>query len=198
VFGGRGRQMGAVGCAVVATALTAACSGRSPEGGRSPAVTTAVVAPTTHSTTASPLTTAPAPSTNVRSVAVEVYLAMWADMVEAGQTADFQSPKLADHAASQALLLLSGSLRSAHEKNLVIKGQPALTPRAIGVTPASSPVAVSIVDCVDDTQWLNYTQDGRLQNTTPGGKHRTTATVGLLNRRWMVTRLQIGEVGTCT
>lgn len=132
------------------------------------------------------------------AAAIAVYLAMWADMVEAAKTADYQSPRLSDHAASQALLLLTGSLRKAHEQNVVIKGDPALSPRVIGVTPATHPVAVSILDCIDDSRWLNYTRDGELQNGTPGGKHRTTATVGFLDDRWMVTQLQIGEVGSCS
>jgi hypothetical protein len=135
--------------------------------------------------------------TGVGDAAVAVYKAMWDDVVAAATTADFQSPRLADHAASQALLLLSGSLRKANQQSLVIRGKPTLSPHVTAVAPSTRPVAVSILDCVDDSRWLNYTRDGRLQNKAPGGKHRTTATVGLLGGQWLVTRLQIGEVGTC-
>ena len=72
-----------------------------------------------------PVTVSPSrPGADVRATAVAVYLAMWSDMVEAGHTADHQSPKLAQHAASQALQLLYGGLLRAHQKNVVIKESP--------------------------------------------------------------------------
>lgn len=129
---------------------------------------------------------------------MDVYLAMWADMVEAAKTSDYVSPRLDDHATAQALVLLSGALRKAHDKGLVIKGTPRFSPRVTGQTPQEHPVAVSLQDCMDDSDWLNYRNDGQLQNDVPGGRHRATATVGFLDGRWVVTRLQIGEVGTCT
>lgn len=135
---------------------------------------------------------------DVRTNAVTVYLAMWADMVEAGKTANYQSARLADHATSQALQVLYQGLLDAHNKKLVIKGQPTFSPSVTGVTPAVNPVAVTLSDCVDGTNWLNYTADGSLQDDTPGGKHRTTATVGRLNGRWLVTHLTVAGVGTCS
>ena len=148
--------------------------------------------------TAGAVSTSPTGSPDVRTTAVAVYLAMWADMVEAAKTSDYTSPRLDDHAAAQALILLSGALRKAHDSQLVVKGTPRFSPRVIGQTPPVNPTAVSVQDCMDDSDWLNYRPDGRLQNDVPGGRHRATATVGFLNGRWVVTRLQIGEVGTCT
>ncbi|HEX2805473.1 MAG TPA: hypothetical protein VHN80_04825 [Kineosporiaceae bacterium] len=198
MFLGRGGKMGVACCVVVAAALTAACSGRSSEGGRSPAATTATVVPTSFSTAASPSSVVSASSGNVRAVAVEVYLAMWADMVEAGKTADFQSPRLARHAASQAWQLLYGGLRSAHQDGVVLRGEPTFAPQATGAIPAASPVAVSLVDCMDSTHWREYLASGQLKDNKPGGKHRATATVGLLDGIWKVTRLHVEDVGTCT
>jgi hypothetical protein len=143
----------------------------------------------------SPTSSAPPTGSRSPSAAIDTYRAMWADMIHAAETSDYQSPRLAEHATSQALLLLSGSLRKAHDRKVVAKGTPVLSPQVTGGT--ASQVAVPILDCVDATKWLNYTTDGRLQNDTPGGKHRTTATVGWIDGRWMVTRLAIGEVGSC-
>lgn len=122
---------------------------------------------------------------------------MWADMVTAGRTADYESPALAKHAASQALQLLVSGLYQAHKKNLVIKGEPTLDPRVTALTPTDNPVAATIADCFDDTHWLNYKPNGQLQDDVPGGKHKTTATVGLLDGTWKVTKLQVQGVGTC-
>jgi hypothetical protein len=135
-------------------------------------------------------------------VAVQVYLAMWTDMVAAGKTADYRSPHLADHAASQALLLLSQGLLSDHQDGVVLKGQLTSSPHATGVSTVPGtpgPVAVSIVDCLDSTHWLEYNaSNGQLKDNKPGGKHLTTATVGLLNGTWKVTKLTIQDLGTCT
>ncbi|HEY6798310.1 MAG TPA: hypothetical protein VI248_26830 [Kineosporiaceae bacterium] len=132
-----------------------------------------------------------------RAVALATYRAMWADMVEAGKTADYQSPALARHAAQQALQLLVSGLYDAYKDNVVMKGQPTFDPQVTSLTPADHPVAVSISDCMDGTHWLNYKRTGELQDNTPGGRHRATATVGLLDGAWKVTHLQVQGVGTC-
>jgi hypothetical protein len=199
---GRTRTPIRIAATCLTTAILAACSSGSHPGPASPTNSAATVTTAGHGLEATPdATDSPSPSaspTDVRAIAVDVYRAMWQDMVEAGKTADYSSPRLADHATSQALQLLYQGLLAAHQQNLVIKGEPHFAPTVTGVTPASSPVAVSITDCMDDTRWLNYTRDGRLQNNNPGGKHHTTATVGLLNGRWMVTRLQVAGIGTCS
>ena len=75
----------------------------------------------------------------------------------------------------------------------MIKGQPRFAPNVTSTTPN----AVALTDCVDGTEWLNYGPDGNPQNDAPGGKHHTTATVGLVNGRWLVTQLAVGATGTC-
>jgi hypothetical protein len=182
--------------------MTGACSHASPRPGASRVTSS----PTGQSAGTPGAATAPSEasssgsssaSPDVRAIAVDVYLAMWADMVEAAKTSDYASPRLTDHATSQALQLLSGALRKAHDQQLVAKGTPRFSPHVTGVTPQERPVAVSLEDCMDGSDWLNYRLDGTLQNDVPGGKHRATATVGYVDGRWMVTRLTIGEVGSC-
>jgi hypothetical protein len=183
-----------------AVVAAAGCSGSSSDAGRTPSVTSLGTTSASSGTTSPPpaSSTSASASPDVRTTAVDVYLAMWADMVEAAKTSDYASPRLADHAAGQALQLLSGALRTAHDKKLVAKGTPRFSPKVTGLTPQVHPVAVSLQDCMDGSDWLNYRLDGQLQNDVPGGRHRATATVGFLNGRWVVTRLQIGEVGTCS
>jgi len=188
-------------CLIASVAVpAAACSTSSPSASGPTSTLPTRTAASTSATAPSSTTTSQSPSASrdVRTIAVEVYLAMWADMVEAAKTSDYTSPRLADHAAAQALLLLSGAPRRAHDSQLVAKGTPKFSPTVIGVTTPEHPVAVSLQDCMDDSGWLNYHLDGRLQNNVPGGRHRATATVGLLNGRWVVTRLETGEVGTCS
>jgi hypothetical protein len=198
----RRRRAAVVVCGVGLVAALAGCDSGSPAGRSAPGLPTGGrTAPTL--TSAPPVSSAASSgssgsSGDVRAIAVAVYLAMWADMVDASTTSDYQSPRLAQHAASQALLLLYDTLLADHRAGIVAHGQPTLHPTATGMTPAVDPVAVSIVDCVDDSRWLDYTTSGQLKNNVPGGKHHTTATVGYLNGGWRVTTLQVGRVGTCT
>src|SRR5689334_11805499 len=132
--------------ACLATGALAAATGcsTSASGGRASSSTSPGTTSATSATTAPPSATSTSTSPDVRTIAVDVYLAMWADMVEAAKTSDYASPRLADHAAGQALQLLSGALRTAHDKQLVAKGTPRFSPKVTGLTPQVHPVAVSL------------------------------------------------------
>jgi hypothetical protein len=184
----------AVWLAVCMAFVPAGCSSTSPGAGRSPSSTPSA---TPSDTTSGTTSATPSGTADARTIAVNTYLAMWADVVEAAKTSDYDSPRLADHADMQALLLMTGALRSAHQNKVVAKGTPRFSPQVTKVTPPDNPIAVSLKDCVDGRDWLNYRLDGRLQNDVPGGHRLTTATVGLLKGRWVVTRLEIGKAGTC-
>ena len=124
---------------------------------------------------------------------------MWADMVEAAKTSNYSSPRLTAHAAGQALQLLYGGLRSASQDGIVTVGKPTFSPQVTAVTPTANPVAVTIVDCMDSSQWREFVAStGKPKDDQPGGKHRSTATVGLLQSTWKVTQLHVEGVGTCS
>ena len=180
-----------VGLVALVPLLLSGCSASSSSTGATPAGSTGPSESTSAITSSSPT------FASVETRALATYRAMWADMVTAGRTADYESPLLAKHAASQALQLLVSGLYEAHKKNVVIKGEPALNPRVTALTPADNPAAATIADCFDDSHWLNYKPNGQLQDDVPGGKHNTTATVGNLDGTWKVTRLQVQGVGTC-
>jgi hypothetical protein len=114
-----------------------ACSGGASTGSPSRSLpTSASTAPVTASSRTGETASTSDAAADPRAVALTTYRAMWADMVEAGKTADYQSPTLAHHAAGQALQLLVSGLYDAHKGNVVIKGEPALNPQATGVTSA--------------------------------------------------------------
>ena len=186
---------------LVSLAAACGCSSGMPDQVPSPAPTL-VVSPAVSAkgTTSAPAATGDAAEgADAADGAVRAYRAMWADMVEAGTTADYRATRLGDHATSQAWQLLYGGLMSAHDDGVVLRGEPTFTPRVTGLTPADHPVAVSIVDCMDSTRWREYSAaTGSLRDDKPGGKHHATATVGLLQGAWKVTQLHVDGVGTCT
>ena len=118
---------------------------------------------------------------------------MWGDVVVAARTSDAGHSRLDDHAEGGALQLLRYMMRKNKEQGVVTKGQPKFAPM---VTKARGSTVI-IQDCADDSRWLQYTEDGSLEDDVPGGHHRVDATVSKHGGRWLVESLYIGEVGTC-
>jgi hypothetical protein len=152
-----------------------------------------------HSPSFSALATSPSPSVAevARRDALAAYQAMWTDMAAAARTADYRSPLLPQHAAKAALSLLVRGLYTDKRLGIVVKGHPVTNPRVASLSPPSNPTTAQIVDCFDDTHWLNYKVTGGLQNNVPGGLHHTTATVAKINGAWKVTRVHVEASGTC-
>jgi len=135
---------------------------------------------------------------NARGDAIGAYDAMWQDMAAAARTADYQSPRLAQHAAGDALSLLTRGVYTNRVRGVVVKGQPVTHPTVTSLKPSTEPTTAIISDCFNDTNWLNFmASTGQLQNHVPGGRHQTTATVTETGGTWKVTELQVGVAGTC-
>ena len=135
---------------------------------------------------------------NARGSAIAAYDAMWQDMAAVALTADYQSPRLAQHAAGEALSLLTRGVYTNRRRGVVVRGRPATRPAVTSLKPSTEPTTATIRDCFNDTNWLNYiAATGQLQNHVPGGLHQTTATVKDISGTWKVTGLQVGAAGTC-
>jgi hypothetical protein len=180
------RPVAVAGLATALGALTG-CGASSHVAARS----TPATVPTTLAVTAS------APPPAAASAALAAYNGMWQSEQTAALTADYNSPLLSEHAAGAALSILVRGLYSAHLQNLVVKGALVTHPRVTMLTPAQGPTQATIVDCFDDTHWLNYKASGGLQNGVPGGHRRVTATVTDSTAGWKVTLLNVGAEGTC-
>jgi hypothetical protein len=135
---------------------------------------------------------------NARGDAIGAYDAMWQDMAAAARTADYQSSRLAQHAAGDALSMLTRGVYTNRLRGVVVKGQPVTHPTVTSLEPSTEPTTAIISDCFNDTNWLNYiASTGQLQDQVPGGRHQTTATVTEIGGGWKVTELQVGAAGTC-
>ncbi|MFD4248276.1 hypothetical protein ACFWQL_00880 [Amycolatopsis thermoflava] len=156
-----------------------------------------------------PSSAAPAPATSAspsqtgadraKQDALAAYLGMWQDFAEAGTTSDWQSSKLAQHAASLALTNLSRGLYADHYNGLVTKGEATHDARVMSAEPANEPTRVIVTDCSDSTNALKYRADnGQLADSTPGGRRLINGQVELQqDNSWKVTDFAVHEVGTC-
>ena len=117
-------------------------------------------------------------------MALAAYRGMWADMVIASRTSDYQSSLLPTHASGEALSVLVQGLAKNQEAGIVTKGEP--------VHSSSDDIAYSNrdSDAGNDHGLLQTTRTGSntratggLVNNTPGGHHATTAIVVESRRR---------------
>jgi hypothetical protein len=154
---------------------------------------------TSASTTATPerSTTTTVGPVDPATAVLSAYRTMWADLVTAATTSDYQSPLLSRHASGSALTIFVQGLARDQLAGIVTKGQPVLDPRVTSLTPAADPTHATVADCFDDTRWVEYKVSGGLAKNAPGGRRATTAVLVMKNGVWKVVQITIGNTGTC-
>jgi len=153
--------------------------------------------PTTQPT--QPRESTPAPGKGrSQNDALAAYQGMWQDFAAAGETSDWQSPQLGQHATGVALTNLSRGLYADHYNGLVTKGAPVLAPHVTAADEAGSPSKVTITDCGDSTHWLKYRADNGQLSDTAGGRRLINAIVEQQSDgSWKVTDFAVHDIGTC-
>jgi hypothetical protein len=153
--------------------------------------------PSTGATSSTATRAVPSASPSISSPATEAlaaYAAMWKDVAEADNTADYQASYLGSHLAGQALLTITNNMAVEKSEGIVVHGAPVLHP----VVTSASASTIAISDCLSDQAWLEYrASTGKLLDDVPGGFRATTATVTDQNGIWKVTQINTGAEGTC-
>jgi hypothetical protein len=148
----------------------------------------AVAASTT--TAAAPTTTAPATTTTrdrqaTTAAVLAAYRAYWDDVVAVGKTANWQSPRLAEHATGQALETLRGHFRTMKTVGLIDLGTVKLRPK---VTTLRGRTAI-VEDCIDVSRFLLHDAKTRQPREQPDLKpDRGVATLTLTSGSWKVSK----------
>jgi hypothetical protein len=133
--------------AVIAILVVAACSG---DGGAQGAEATSTTGQGATSTSTSTARTA---STEDQTAAVlAAYRAFWADVVAAGKTADWQSPRLARHATGKVLARVRGQFRALDSQGFVALGTIKVSPRVVRLAGEKA----TVQDCVDTSRFRRY------------------------------------------
>jgi hypothetical protein len=124
---GAGRSPGPPLALLLAIVLTlGACSGDSD------AKDAAATSTTGQATTTAPASTSTTATTEDQEAAVlTAYRAFWADVVAAGKTADWQSPRLARHATGKVLARVRGQFRALDSQGFVALGTIKVSPRVV-------------------------------------------------------------------
>jgi hypothetical protein len=137
------------------------------------------------------------PSDVAANGALAAYRGMWKAVTAAATVPDPDAPDLRRYAEDKALKLVVGSLIIDRDQGKVVKGDVVLNPAVTALEPAERPTQVTITDCVDATNWLEYKKSGELWNKQPGAKHHNTATVKLADGVWKVSSFTLEKGGTC-
>lgn len=137
-------------------------------------------------------TSAPSPSTTVdpqaaaRAAVVAAYRAYWADVVVASHTADWQSPRLDDHARGQPVQAVRNHLLLLKQEGLVGRGDMRLAPKVVSLTASTA----KIEDCQDLTGFLKYdAKTGALRDRPSGNRYLAKATLTRIDGQWLVTQV---------
>ncbi|MCK9904195.1 hypothetical protein [Parafrankia elaeagni] len=129
--------------------------------------------------------------------ALAAYRGMWEDWIAIAATGDYQNPRLATHTSGPALSLIYRGVYANWRDGLVARGEPVLSPKVSAATPQENPDRITITDCVDSSNWLNYRTDGQLENDTPGGQRYVQALAVQRAGEWKIDQLVVQALGTC-
>jgi hypothetical protein len=142
------------------------------------------------------------PSLSARAAAehdaLAAYRGLWKAFVHAGRTADASDPMLSRYAEGAALDTITDDLKKSKASGQIIKGRLTLRPTVTKFGSSRGQSEVDVKDCVDDTKWLVYHNNGGLVDHQPGGKHLVVAVVTDTQGVWKVSGLAAHGVGTCT
>jgi hypothetical protein len=125
----------------------AGCSGNSNATDATATSTTRQAATTTPTSTATTATTEES-----EAAVLAAYRASWADVVAAGKTADWQSPRLARHATGKVLARVRGQFRALDSQGFVALGTIKVSPRIVRLAGKKA----TVQDCVDTSRFRRY------------------------------------------
>jgi hypothetical protein len=125
----------------------AACSANSDAKDAAATSTTGQAETTTPTSTATTATTE-----DPQAAVLAAYRAFWADVVAAGKTADWQSPRLARHATGKVLARVRGQFRALDSQGFVALGTIKVSPRIVRLASEKA----TVQDCVDTSRFRRY------------------------------------------
>ena len=133
-----------------------------------------------------------------RAAVLATYTGMWGDYEKDASTANWQNPTLINDATGKALLLFDENLAVDSHHGWIGKGHAVLHPEIDTLAPVANPVAASVSDCADLSNFLMYVAaTGALKDNVPGGRHLVQASLVKKDGQWKVSELETGPSGSC-
>ena len=143
--------------------------------------------------TAAATTTTRPSEADTKAAVLAAYRAFWADVVAAGKTADWRSPRLAKHAAGKVLARVRGQFRALDSQGFVALGTIKVSPRVVRLAGEKA----TVQDCVDTSRFRRYDPKNKRWLDQLGGQpdgQRSTLTLDGQGN-WKVAESVVA--GTC-
>ena len=132
----------------------------------------------------------PATTTDPSQAILSAYRAFWADVIEAGKTADWQSPRLDDHAIDRALANVRRDYQRLQANGEVVRGTVRLHPSVVSVQGTTAVVR----DCNDATDFLRYdAKTGVPKEQRKTDIAEAEVTLRLVNGTWLVSETVVKQ-----
>jgi len=151
----------------------------------------------------SPSTASTSPSTDPTAAAEQqalaAYRGMWAAETKIYTSGSLLNTDLQNYAADKALAGIRASEVYYQNQNLVLKGEPKLSPKVTDIDLAGKPQTAHITSCVDSSNFLPVDKTtGKSAKLASGVfRHVETATVINDNGKWLITQAVIEQDRTC-
>nr|BEK71487.1 hypothetical protein KPHV_87140 [Kitasatospora purpeofusca] len=151
----------------------------------------------------SPTSAAPSasasPDAEARQLVLAAYKGMWAEQVKAFTSGSLKDVKLETFAGDKALADIKSAAVYYQDNNLVLKGEPKLSPEITALDLAGTPHRATIRDCVDTTGFLPYDKGtGQpAQLSDANRRHVQTSTLRIYDGRWVVMESTLSKDQTC-
>ncbi|MQS17533.1 hypothetical protein F7Q99_36445 [Streptomyces kaniharaensis] len=177
---------------VASSVLLTACSS-SPHKEATASPTTATASP---SATATPTAD---PTADAKAAALVAYRGMWGTIVKAYTAGSLNGvDDLETYSRDKALSSIKVAVAYYEKNNLVVKGQPQLSPEVQAVDLASMPARVTIRDCVDTSNFLPVDKTtGKPSETDGKFRHITNSVAQRVDGRWLIGEWTIDRQQTC-
>lgn len=187
----RHRLRGTAGAVALlaATALLAGCSS-------SDDTKTASSASPSSTASASP---SPDPSQEAKDAILAVYQGMWKETAKIYGSGSFKGTELTKYAGDKALAKVRVAAIYYQDNDLVVKGEPKLSPKVTALSLGTDPKTATVVDCVDSTNFVPENKKTGKKSELEGDnrRHTQTSKVQWTGKQWLIIDSTIDKDSTC-
>ena len=141
----------------------------------------------------------PDPTQVSRDQILTTYEGMWKETAKIYKTGSFKGTQLSKYAFDKALSKVRVAAIYYQDNNLVVKGEPKLSPKVTTLSLDTDPRTATVVDCVDSTNFVPEDKKTGKKAKLAGTNRRHTQTSKALwtGKQWLIIDTTIDKDSTC-
>ncbi|MBC7267645.1 hypothetical protein ACF09G_31505 [Streptomyces albogriseolus] len=141
----------------------------------------------------------PDPSQEAKDEILAVYRGMWRETAKIYGSGSFKGSELTKYAGDKALAKVRVAAIYYQDNNLVVKGEPKLSPKVTALSLGTDPKTATVVDCVDSTNFVPENKDTGKKSELDGDnrRHTQTSKAQWTGKAWLIIDSTIDKDSTC-